>query len=99
MSKIDTLPYQDRNFIIDDSDNDLFVRMKSIVDSGFPPAAEPMLLELYKILWQKKRKLAYKETDNGSIFIHFPKINPIIRLFGTLLMSFTSKDDDQEDDS
>ena len=95
---IDTssIPYRDRDFIIDDSDKELFIKMKSIVDCGFPEAIDPMLLELYKLVWQKRRKLAYKETSNGSIYIHFPKINPLVRLLGTLLMPFTTKDDEDE---
>lgn len=92
-----SIPYEDRNFIVDDSDKELFVMMKSIVDTGFPEAVDPMMLELYKVLWSKKRKLAYEELENGSIYIHFPKINPLVRLIGTLLMPFTSKDDDQDE--
>jgi hypothetical protein len=91
-----SIPYEDRNFIVDDSDKELFVMMKSIVDTGFPEAVDPMMLELYKVLWSKKRKLAYEELENGSIYIHFPKINPLVRLLGTLLMPFTSKEDEDE---
>ena len=93
----DTLPYKDCNFIIDDSDNELFIMMKSIVDVGFPEAVDPMMLELYKVLWAKKRRLAYEEVGDATIYIHFPKINPLVRIFGTLLMPFTSKDEDESE--
>ena len=90
------IPYRDCNFIIDDSDKELYIKMKSIVDCGFPEAIDPMMLELYKILWSKKRKLAYDEIGESTIYIHFPKINPLVRLLGTLLMPFTTKDDEDE---
>ena len=85
-------------FVIESKDKELFTRMKQIVDLGFPPAAEPMLLELYRVLWEKKRKLAYKEQEGGPIYISFPRINPIVRIIGTILMLFTSKDDKDDDD-
>ena len=82
------IPYKERNFIVDDSDKELFIKMKSIVDCGFPEAVDPMLLELYKICWTKKRKIAYKEIGESTIYIHFPKINPIVRFFGEILWRF-----------
>ena len=83
--------YKDRNFVVDDSDKELFIMMKSIVDSGFPDAVEPMLLELYKQCWLKKRKIRYREYGTGTIYIDFPKMNPILRLFGEIALRFTRK--------
>ena len=81
--------YRERNFLIDDSDKELFIMMKSIVDSGFPPALEPMLISLYKKCWEKKKKIAYREIGQNTIFITFPPINPIMRFFGGILLRFT----------
>ena len=74
---------------VDDSDKELFILMKSIVDADFPPATEPMLLALYKRCWEEKRKIRYRETKNGSIIIDFPKMNPLLRLFGEIALRFT----------
>ena len=85
--------YKDRNFIVDDSDKELFIKMKSIVDCGFPEAVDPMLLELYKQCWQKKRKIRYREIGESTIFIDFPKMNPILRLFGEILWRLRRKNE------
>ena len=81
--------YKDRDFIIDDSDHDLFIKMKSIVDCGFPEAVDPMLLELYKTCWNKKRKIRYREYGDSTIYIDFPKINLLLRFIGSILLRFT----------
>ena len=86
------IPYSERNFIVDDSDKELFIMMKSIVDAGFPEAVDPMLLELYKQCWLKKRKIRYKEVGDSTVYIDFPKMNPLLRLFGAIALRFTSKE-------
>ena len=85
MSNKTTIP--DINFVIDSSDKELFIMMKSLVDSDFPQEMwDRMNLEL----WKKKRR--YRAQAIGStVYIEFPKINIFIRILGTLLMRF-SKD-------
>ena len=91
MSFLNTsLPYKDRNFIVDDSDKELFIMMKSIIDSGFPEATQPMMLELYKLCWQKKKRIEYKEIGPSTIFIHFPRMNIFSRIIGRILLLFAS---------
>ena len=91
------LPYKDRIFIIDDSDKELYIKMKSIVDAGFPEAVSPMLLEFYKLCWQKKKRIEYKEVGPATIYVHFPKMNPISRFIGRILLIFTDKSLDKEE--
>ena len=78
--------YKDRTFLIDDSDKELFIMMKSIVDNNFPPATDRMLLDLYKVCWEKKKKIAYREIGPNTIYINFPKIHPLMRFFGGILL-------------
>ena len=85
MSNKTTIP--DINFVIDSSDKELFIMMKSLVDSDFPQEMwDRMNLEL----WKKKRRYRAQQLGN-TIYIEFPKINIFIRILGTLLMRF-SKD-------
>ena len=85
------VPYSERNFVVDDTDKELFIMMKSIVDAGFPEAADPMLVALYKQCWLKKRKIRYRERGEGTVYIDFPKMNPLLRLIGGILLVFTRK--------
>ena len=100
LSDTSALPYKDRNFIIDPSDKELFVKMKSIVDSGFPEAVSPMLLDLYKLCWEKHKRIEYKEVGYNTIYIHFPRLNPIMRFIGGILLFFSRfrKEEDEEEE-
>lgn len=77
-----------RTFLIDDSDKELFIMMKSIVDTQF--ATDEMMLELYKKCWEKKKKISYRDISPNTVYITFPKIHPIMRFFGGILLRFTS---------
>ena len=75
--------------------------MKVIVDAGFPPMddlrCQALRLELYK----RKRVYAYKELKNGSIYLHFPRVNPFRFVYEYLKFylwtkHFPEKDDDEE---
>ena len=92
----DPLPYKDRIFIIDDKDKELYIKMKSIVDCGFPEATEPMLLELYKECWKKHKRIEYKEVGPATIYIHFPKMNIISRFIGRILLLFADRGEKEE---
>src|ERR1044072_7424663 len=84
MSTKNTIP--DINFVIDSSDKELFIMMKSLVDTNFP---QEMQERMNVELWKKKRR--YKAEQRGNtIFISFPKINIFIRLIGSILMRFTN---------
>jgi len=66
------------NFIIEDKDRDLFTQMKLIVDSGFPPMEDPMLIAMDDMLQRKKRKYGYteyqdKDGNAKAVFIKFPR--------------------------
>ena len=99
MSLNDTsIPYKDRNFVIDPSDRELFIMMKSVVDAGFPDACTPMLLKLYKACWQKHKRIEYKEIGPNTIYIHFPKMNIISRFIGRILLLFADKSLDKEEE-
>jgi len=70
----------DRNthFIIDDKDKELFTQMKLIVDSGFPPMEDPMLIAMDDMLHAKKRKYGYTEYQDEEgytkrVYIRFPR--------------------------
>jgi len=68
------------NFIIEDNDKDLFRQMKLIVDSGFPPMEDPMLIAMDDMLHAKKRKYGYteyqdKEGHTKHVYINFPRWN------------------------
>ena len=56
--------------------------MKLIIDSGFPPMDDPMLIAMDDLLRRKKRKYQYKEIRDKegrskSIYISFPRYGPI----------------------
>ena len=74
----------DRTFLIDDSDKELFIMMKSICDTEF--ATDEMMLDLYKKCWEKKKKISYHDISENTVYIHFPRINPIMRFFGGILL-------------
>ena len=95
-SYTDPLPYKDRIFIIDDTDKELYIKMKSIVDTNFPEATSPMLLELYKLCWAKRKRIEYREVGPATIFIHFPKMNIISRFIGRILLLFADRSDKEE---
>lgn len=79
-----------RTFLIDDSDKELFIMMKSICDADFPAdIIDKMLIELYKKCWEKKKKISYRDLSENTTYIHFPKIHPIMRFFGGILLRFT----------
>lgn len=67
----------ERNFIIEDKDKMLFTLMKVIVDADFPPLDDIRCIAMMAELHRRKRKYAYKELKDGTIYIHFPRINPI----------------------
>ena len=78
----------ERTFLIDDSDKELFVMMKSICDTDF--ATDEMMLELYKKCWEKKKKISYRNISESTVYIKFTKINPVIRFFGGILLRLCS---------
>jgi len=51
--------------------------MKIICDAGFPPLDDVRCLALRVELYRQKKKYGYKELKDGSIYIYFPKVNPI----------------------
>jgi len=52
--------------------------MKVIADANFPSLDDPRCLALRVELYRRKRRYAYKELKDGSIYIYFPKVNPIM---------------------
>jgi len=52
--------------------------MKVIADANFPPLDDPRCLALRVELYRRKRRYNYKELKDGSIYIYFPKVNPIM---------------------
>jgi len=51
--------------------------MKVIADANFPPLDDPRCLALRVELYRRKRRYNYKELKDGTIYIYFPKVNPI----------------------
>ena len=47
------------------------------MDADFPPLEDDRCIEMHKALHKSRRKYAYKELKDGTIYIHFPRINPI----------------------
>ena len=83
MTTKNTIP--DINFVIDSSDKELFIMMKSLVDTNFP---QEMQERMNVELWKKKRRYKAQQIGN-TVYIEFPKINIFIRLIGSILMRFT----------
>ena len=52
--------------------------MKVIADANFPPLDDPRCLALRVELYRRRRRYNYKELKDGSIYIYFPKVNPIM---------------------
>ena len=78
-----TIP--DTNIVIDSSDKELFIMMKSLVDSDYP---QEMWDQMNQELWHKKRRYQADLIGN-TIYIKFPKINLLVRLIGSILMRFS----------
>jgi hypothetical protein len=51
--------------------------MKVIVDAGFPPLDDPRCVALRVELYRRKKRYGYKELKDGTVYIYFPKVNPI----------------------
>ena len=51
--------------------------MKVIVDAGFPPLDDPRCIALRVELYKRKKRYGYKEYKDGTIYIYFPRVNPI----------------------
>ena len=92
----------DRNthFIIDDKDRELFTQMKLIVDSGFPPLEDPMLVAMDDMLHAKKRKYGYTEYQDeeghtNRVYIRFPRWS-IIDHISYYIRKWLGKEDNEE---
>jgi hypothetical protein len=74
--------------------------MKVIADAGWPPLDDPRCLALRVELYKKKRRYNYKELNDGSIYIYFPRVNPIswiwqhIRYY--IWTKYSKEDEDEE---
>jgi hypothetical protein len=84
MTTKNTIP--DINFVIDPSDKELFIMMKSLVDTNFP---QEMQDRMNVELWKKKRRYKAQQIGN-TVYISFPSINIFVRLIGSILMRFTN---------
>ena len=51
--------------------------MKVIVDAGFPPLDDVRCLALRMELYKRKKKYGYRELKDGTVYIYFPRVNPI----------------------
>jgi len=69
--------------------------MKAICDAGFPELDDPLCIAMHEELHKKRRKYNYKELKDGSIYIHFPRIN-IIEFICQCLYNLGVKNEDDE---
>ena len=91
-------PYTERNFIIEDKIKTLFTLMKVIVDAGFPPLDDIRCLAMRTELYKHHRRYAYKELKDGSIYIHFPRINPVTWVIQHIIFYLFKREEEEDDE-
>jgi len=72
--------------------------MKIIADANFPPMDDPRCIALRMELYKYKRRYNYRELKDGSIYIYFPRINPITWIYQHIKYYIWTRYHKNEDD-